>query len=453
MLRSSPIFVLLLAIAFTGSLRAQQPSSEGKASEGKASEVKTGDWKSTAKCLQASIVTVRIRRAETPQSDEAAKAEDSTGDKSSTAQPSVTVCTGFCVAPGKVITSTLASTDDRIRLTLAGGLQSDARLLAIDEYSGLALLGCDRKELTPLTLATQSPAVGEYVMAGAAWGVDQPVVSLGIVGATDRTLAGLEVPPLLQCDVRTVETSSGSPIANQQAEVVGIVMAIEEPESRRGWTYAIPATHIRRLLRSADSPAQSDETSVVVLKRRRPIVGMVLEGGEEAVRVERITPGGPAEKAGLKVGDQVVAADGVTIRSVYQAVLPTLYKQPGDTVRFQVRREGGAVELEVVLGGGVELPKLSQRNFSKLIMPRVQVGRNQDGQYYAQSGSGHVREVYSPPLPHEAEPPAPATAEQKIELLEKALERYQAVIELQQQQLRALKEAGKSVATSPPSKK
>ncbi|WP_425616079.1 S1C family serine protease [Anatilimnocola sp. NA78] len=432
MARSSLIAALLLAAL--------------AATAGRAQEAPGGDWKATAARLQRSIVTVRIRRAEVVKPAVENNELEAKKDKEPADEASVTVCTGFCVAPGKIITATLAATDDRIRLTLAGGLQSDARLLAIDEYSGLSLLGCDGKEIDALTLAANQPEVGEYVMAGAAWGVDRPVVSLGIIGATDRTLPGLVVPPLLQCDLRTVETSSGSPLTTRNAEVVGIVMAIEEPEARRGWTYAIPATHIRRLIRSADAavakPGEQPATSVVVLKRRRPIVGMVLESTEEEILVQRLTAGGPAEKAGIKIGDRILTADGVAIRSVYQAVLPTLRKQPGDVVRYRVQREEGERELEVILGGGVELPKLTQNDLGKLIQPRVQVGRGPDGNYFAQSGNSSVREVFAPPLPAEVELPLPPTSEEKIKLLEKALERYQAVIELQQQQLRELQKAG-----------
>lgn len=422
-----------------------------------------GDWKKTAERLQKSIVTVRMRRVEptveAPKAD-SPKTEGPEAAKEKPPEASVTVCTGFCVGPKTVVTAALASTDDRIRLTLAGGTQCDARLLAVDEYSGLSLLGCEGKDLTPLPLAAEQPAVGEYVMAGAAWGVDRPIVSLGIIGATERTLAGLLVPPLLQCDLRTVETSSGSPLANRQAEVVGAVMAVEEPAAQRGWTYAIPVTHIRRLVRSVETAgAQTSQDpkkpSVVVLKRRRPIVGMVLEGNEESVFVQRITAGGPAEKAGLKAGDRVVAADGVAIRSAYEAVRPTMYKQPGDTVRYRVFRMTGEKqtehECEVILGGGVELPRLSHNDLGQLFRPRVEVGRR-DGQYFAQSGRGHVREVGAEPLSTDSEQPAGAgptaqpaaptapTPEQKIDLLSKFLERQQAVIEIQQREIRSLKE-------------
>lgn len=402
------------------------------------------DWRTTAASLQQSIVTVRIRRAEVakPAADEA----DPVSKEAAAPEASVTVCTGFCVGPNQIITATLVASDDRVRLTLAGGVQSDARLLAVDEYSGLSLLRCEGKQLQALKLAAEPSAVGEAVMAGAAWGVDRPIVSLGIVGATERTLTGILLPPLLQCDLRTVETSSGSPLANRRAEVLGIVLAVEEPAAQRGWTYAVPATHISRLLRSVETAKAGSlkagslkDSGVVVLKRRRPVVGMVLDGNGDAVQVQRVTPGGPADKAGLKVGDRVVAVNGVLIRSTYQAVLPTMYKQPGDTVRYQVQRETGEVELTITLGGGVEVPQLTQNDLGTLILPRIEVGRGRDGSYFAQSSQGHLREVGVLPAEKEATAPGP-TVDQKIDLLIKSLERYQTVIELQQREIKSLRE-------------
>lgn len=165
---------------------------------------------------------------------------------------------------------------------------------------------------------------------------------------------------------------------------------------------------------------------------------MRLEGDEDAIFVRQITPGGPADKAGLKVGDQVLATDGVAIRSVYQAVLPSLHKQPGDTMRFRIQRDGMYQTVEVVLGGGVELPSAPRNLLSDLIQPQLQVGRDPSGAYVTRNRPGHVAEVFAPANPATDTDREPTAAE-KLALLEKALDRYRQVIELQQQQIEALK--------------
>lgn len=416
MFRPLPILAFSLLLALVSTARAEEPA------------VGAADaWEAPAKKLQQATVTVRIwaevHESAVPQAD---------GEKDA-AVPSVTVCSGVCVGDGRVVTAAFAGSDTRMRLTLPGGAQADAKLQLIDEYSGLALLKTDAKSVAPLEPAEKQPTVGSGVMTAAAWGVDQPLVSQGLVGGVDRTRPGGAYPPLLQCDLRTMETSSGAGIVDRSGQLVGIVVAADDPESRRGWTYAVPVAHVERILRSAD---EQKGDGVIILKRRRPVVGMVLDQEGEAIVVQRLTAGGPAEKAGFKVGDQIVSTEGVAIRSVYQAVLPSLYKQPGDTMSFRVQREDGKHEVKVVLGGGVELSSAPFDLLADLVQPKVELQRDPRGGFIARTPRAGVREVFSPPFPDEELPAgtAPMNAE-KLALLEKALDRYRTVIELQQRQL------------------
>ena len=235
----------------------------------------------------------------------------------------------------------------------------------------------------------------------------------------------------MQCDLRTTDTSSGSGVVDRQGKLVGVIVAADSPESRRGWAYAVPVSHVRRVLRSAD---EQQGNGVTIIKRRRPVVGMVLDQDDESIVVQRVAAGGPAEKAGFKPGDQVLATDGIAIRSVYQAVLPTLYKQPGDTMTFRIQRAGAAHDLQVVLGGGVEVSAAPFELLAGLMQPKVEIARDAAGNYIAKRGERNIREVFSPPLPDEEFPAVPTTAD-KLALLEKALDRYRIVIEVQQKQL------------------
>jgi hypothetical protein len=328
----------------------------------------------------------------------------------------------------------MAGSDSRIRLTLPGGAQWDAKLQLIDEFSGLSLLKTEARLDGVLELADKTPAAGGGVMTAAAWGVEQPLISQGIVAGIERQRPGASYPPLLQCDLRTMDTSSGAAVVDRQARLVGIIVATDSPEARRGWAYAVPTAHVQRILRAAD---EQKGDSVLIVKRRRPVVGWVLDQDEDAIVVRRLTAGGAAEKAGIKVGDVVLATDGVEIRSVYQAVLPTLSKQPGDTITFRIEREGGIEDKQVVLGGGVAVSSAPFELLAGLIQPKVEIVRQPDGSYIARRGDRTVREVFSPPLPDDEPPPQPRTSADAIALLEKALDRYRIVIELQQKQLAA----------------
>ena len=395
-------------------------------------------WEAAAAHLQAATATVRIW-------------VDQPNVPNKPAQPaSVTVCSGVCVREGKVVTAAFAGSDSRIRLTLAGGAQVAASLQLIDEYSGLALLKCDTAGLTPVKAAEAAPQVGQELLSAAAWGLEKPLASRAIVGGVDRQHPGLKYPPLLMCDALTAETSSGAGLVNREGQLTGLIIAAEQNASRRGWTYAVPVSHVQRILRVSD---EQKGGGVTILKRRRPEVGVILDlDGEETVVVQRVRQGSPAEKAGLKAGDIVLQTDGVAIRAPFQAQLPTMHKQPGDTMIFRVRRADGEHELSVLLGGGAEVPSATVDYLSGIIQPKVQLTREPSG-IVLNPRRGGLEEVAAPVLPDEP-PPAPVapTAAETIALQEKAIDRYQAALEILQRQLAALQAEIEALRKSVPPK-
>ena len=386
--------------------------------------------------LRAATVTVRVRN---PRPDEGLvvqpDGEGADSEPDAKAKPSVTVCSGVAVSHELVVTPVYAASDSEIRVTIAGGDQTSARLRVLDEYSGLALIETERQELTAIEMADTQPRVGAWVLSAAAWGTEQPAVSFGIVSAVDRTLAGAAYPPLLQCDLRTAETSSGAGVVDGRGKLLGVLIAADQQPGNRGWTYAIPVRHVQRLVRTAEKVENRE--SVVILKRRRPIVGMVLDGSPEGIVVSRVHEGSPAEKSGIRVGARILAADGVNIRSVYQAVRPTLYRQPGDKMEFMIDQDGEIRTVEVVLGGGVELPSAPFANLGQYIRPKLDLEKVGDGVYASRSAQSTLREVFAPSgLPDSNTPEnRTMTAAEKIQLLEKALDRYRHAIEYLQDRL------------------
>src|SRR5262245_29153945 len=233
---------LLVCLAVTAAARGDEPAS----------------WEWAAKKIQQATVTVRIG-GDTP--------EDSQS-------PAVTVVSGLCIRDGRVVTAAFAGSDTPIRLTLPSGKQAEAKVQVVDEYSGLALLKADTASLVPLSSAEIVPAVGSELLTAAAWGLQQPLVSRGIVGGTDRKHPGANYPPLLQCDCVTMSTSTGAGLVDRLGRLIGVIVAADREGDRRGWAYAVPVAHVQRLLRAAD---EQTGDSIVLLKRRRPVVGMVLD--------------------------------------------------------------------------------------------------------------------------------------------------------------------------------
>jgi S1-C subfamily serine protease len=286
---------------------------------------------SVAKKLAAATVTVR---ASAPES-EPAKA------------PDVAVFSGVSLGEGLVVTFSSAPEGWRYRLTLPDGTQADGSPRVKDFYSGLTILEISHQKLPSLALADGMPEAGSTLFTAAAAGIEKPVVSRGVLGAVDRKFSDRELPPLLQCDVRTIETSPGAAIVDREGRLLGIIAVNSLPGHGDGWTYAVPVRHVRRVQR------EYVKGEVKTLRARRPVLGLKLAGKtEDTVEVESVAVGGPAEKAGIRKGDQVLAVQGEKVHSVYQAVGIVLNHQPGDKLELTVQQGEAVKQVSLTLGRG-----------------------------------------------------------------------------------------------------
>lgn len=315
-----------------------------------------------------------------PNSGSTTSADQSTERR---AAEEITVCTGVSLGDGLLVTFFPSPTDlldhpPRVRVTLPGGEQATAQPRVVDRTSQLLLLEITNAKLPALKFAAQAAKVGSPLLTAAAAGVEAPAVSVGTLAAAERSLSNVDLPPLLQCDLRTMETSSGAGVVNRAGELVGVIAAVAPAgQNSNGWSYALGTRHLERL-RKAFVAGKTIE-----LKRQRPMAGFTLGAGdaEGVVRVERVQPDGPAAKMGIAVGDVVLEADELKLRSAYQAVDMILRKQPGDTVKLVVERGGQrrTVELELIGATGPQVaatPNDSNHERSGDKSQQVQVGPN-----------------------------------------------------------------------------
>jgi S1-C subfamily serine protease len=281
----------------------------------------------------------------------------------------VTVCSGSLVSSELIVTFTNEKTPGKYRVTLPDGTQTEAQPQVTDRYSGLVLLKVKDTGLAGLKLSDSKPKVGATVMTASGAGIERPIVSRGIVGGLDRKLPGIDLPPLLQSDVRTTETSSGAPLVDLQGRLVGVIIATDAPGQQSPWSYAVGVSQLRRLLAIK---AQGN----VVLQRQRPSLGLTMRQGEQrgSVICERVTPGGPADQAGIRTGDYLLEAEGHKLRSVYQAVQLVMRKQPGDRVRFKIQQGDQTKLVEVSLSGTTTPgPGAQQSNSQVWIGPQLKL--------------------------------------------------------------------------------
>jgi S1-C subfamily serine protease len=300
----------------------------------------------------------------------------------------VTVCSGVSLGNRLVVTFAQVPSPrvsvPQFKVTLPDGQQSSAEVRVVDQYSGLSLLECPNGDLPGLDCCETPSKVGDTVYTAAASGIEPPVVSRGIVSGLERALTGTGLPPLLLCDLRTTETSSGAPLVNESGELVGGIIAAGASNQMANRAYAVPAQYVNRLINAH----KSDD--LVVLERRRPTVGLTMRQGDKdgTVEVEHVTPKGPAEQAGIRKGDRILEAEGRKIRSAYQAVDLILSRQPGDKVEFLVEQNGAEKDVKVQLGGAPEpaaMPTVATQNFR---YGQVRMSKLAENTFEVQSGPG-----------------------------------------------------------------
>ena len=230
-----------------------------------------------------------------------------------------------------------------LRVRLAGETEPrDATLLAIDVGNDLALLDIEGEDFPAATFARPgSVRLGDEVVAiGFALDLDgAPTVTLGIVSALNRTLVTDmgALDGLLQTDAAISSGNSGGPLVNAAGEVVGINTAVARGSttmaaSNIGFSISVDeALPIFEQLRKQSRGEQREEGFLGVALDERT------DGGVGAV-IRDVNIGTPAEAAGLKAGDVVIAVDGATVEGAAGLIAAIRDLEPGDSALITVQR-------------------------------------------------------------------------------------------------------------------
>jgi putative serine protease PepD len=228
-----------------------------------------------------------------------------------------------------------------------------AVVLATDATRDLALLRIDADGLTPAQFADPGDIrVGDSVLAvGYALDLDgDPSVTVGIVSALNRTSSDetKALKGLIQTDAPISSGNSGGPLVNSLGQVVGIttfVAVAEEGTTANNIGFAISTEEllptVERLRSSASGDESADGYLGVSLDNR-------LDGGSGALITE-VQSGSPADDAGLKVGDAVVAIDSDDVTGLAGFVAEIRDRDPGQEVTIDVRRDGELVSVRATL--------------------------------------------------------------------------------------------------------
>ncbi len=202
--------------------------------------------------------------------------------------------------------------------------------------------------------------VGDWVVAiGNPYGLSH-TVSAGIVSAKERTQEVTLDPSgyynFLQTDAAINFGNSGGPLLNLRGEVVGINSAIRG-DGAQGIGFAIPINMVKQmlpmLLRDRHMTRSAMGVQIIdarqLTKEEHQELGLA-EGDNRGAVIGGVLPGGPAEKAGLKTGDVIIAFEGQPIERSTQLRWLASIAGVGRPVTLRVRRADKLFEVKLTLG-------------------------------------------------------------------------------------------------------
>jgi S1-C subfamily serine protease len=257
---------------------------------------------------------------------------------------------GVIIDPrGYIITNNhVVESAQQVEVVLYGGQALPAKVVGTDSPDDLAVVQVNtpRTKLTVAPLGDSSKLqVGQDVLAiGNPLGITQTVTN-GIVSALNRAVG--TIPDAVQTDAPINPGNSGGALVDLQGNLVGIPTSTAiDPEFKtpaNGVGFAVPSNRVKLIApqliqtgRVTNSGRAAFGISVADVDPNLAAQnGLAVDHG---VLIASVTPGGPADKAGLKAGDVIVQINGIPVNDVQTLSAILLTRKPGDTVSVQYYR-------------------------------------------------------------------------------------------------------------------
>ncbi len=281
---------------------------------------------------------------------------------------------------------------DAVSVTLSDGRTFEAEPIGSDADTDVAVIRITAPNLTAIPLADSAALrVGDYVVAvGNPFGLGQTVTS-GIVSAVGRSgLTGLGYQNFIQTDASINPGNSGGALVNLRGELVGVNAATYNPRGSGagniGLSFAIPVNLAREVMRQLMAYGEVRRGSLGLDSRDMTAAlarQFDLDINTRGALVARVYRGSPAEVAGVKPGDVVVAANGQRIDSGQalhnlEGLLPV-----GQAVKLDLQRDGKLLSVTATLkaqpkevDGATLDPRLAGATFTDLPERYRQQGLN-----------------------------------------------------------------------------
>lgn len=227
-----------------------------------------------------------------------------------------------------------------------------ATIIGTDEQTDLAVIKIDKTGLTPAELGDSSQVqVGEFSMAvGNPLGLESSVTA-GIISAVDRKVTDSDGKTftLIQTDAAINSGNSGGALVNAEGKVIGINTLKVSGTGIEGMGFAIPINSTKEIY----------EQLIQYNKVKRPYIGITgLDLDQKTADYNKLVVGiyikdietfSAAEKAGMKIGDVIIGADGKTVTTMDQLNEIKNSHNIGDTIEIKLNRNGKEMTLSVTL--------------------------------------------------------------------------------------------------------
>ena len=228
----------------------------------------------------------------------------------------------------------------------------EAKVVGTDEVTDLAVIKIEKEGLTAAELGNSDTIqVGEFAMAvGNPLGMQSSVTS-GMISAVNREVTDSDgkTYTLIQTDAAINSGNSGGALVNSKGEVIGINTLKVSATGVEGMGFAIPINSAKPIY----------EDLIQYSKVRRPYIGIYGRDLDaktaaynklvEGIYIVRVEEYAPAERAGIRIGDIIIKADGKDVKTMNELNEIKNSHEIGDTMTIVINREGKEQELTVTL--------------------------------------------------------------------------------------------------------
>lgn len=268
---------------------------------------------------------------------------------------------GFIISKdGYIVTNDHVVRDaESVQVKLSNDKVYDAKVIGGDQKTDIAVIKINASDLPVVVLGdSEKLEVGQWAIAiGNPFGLERSM-TVGVISATGRTNMGIETyENFIQTDASINPGNSGGPLLNIHGEVIGINTAIVA--AGQGIGFAIPITMakpvVTQLLQKGSvSRGYMGVTIQPVTEELAHSLGLKQAKG---ALVNEILKGGPAEKAGVRQGDVIVAFNGADVKDPSHLQRLVAEAGIGKGVKVNVFRDGKLLELGMTLSSAEKAPK------------------------------------------------------------------------------------------------